>query len=141
VAVTKYPSPPGKALFAFNADRTPAFCYFESTGEFWRIAVDRLELVKAPELEPGGQALALLNANGKDGVALLIAGGLLRVRGGGLLWQPDGASPIEIPIAGEIRSVEQIGDGWVGVASVEGTYVLQFPSGKLYRLPTAGMLK
>ena len=139
-AVDRYPAPPGIARFAFDANRAPAFCYFESTGELWRIAENGLELVTTPELEPGAQAL-LSNAHGKDGLALTIAGGLVSAAAAGLIWQADGASPIEIPLAGEIRSLEQIGDGWVRVASADGAYALQIPSGRLYRLPVAGKLK
>lgn len=153
-AVTvKYSAPPGNALFAFDADRTPEFCYFETTGELWRIIANGLEPVTAPELEPGDHALALRSAKGvvtlisrkslgqPDGPVLAIAGGLLRAGGEGLIWQPDDASPMSISIAGEVRSLDQLGDGWVKVAAAEGDYALRIPSGMLYRLPAAGILK
>ena len=153
VAVTRYPAPPGTALFAFGADGMPAFCYFESTGELWRIAANTLDPVKTAELEQDDEALALSAVDGlvrlisrktlgqTDGPVLAIAGGLLRAAGKGLLWQPDGASQIEISIAGEVRSLEQIGDGWVRVAASEGDFALRIPTGMLYRLPRAGTPK
>ncbi|MDQ6706250.1 MAG: hypothetical protein M3Z85_09795, partial [Acidobacteriota bacterium] len=81
--VKQYTAPPGTARFSFHEDRTPALCYFESTGELWRVTTGALEIVTTPELEPGGQALVLSNAHREEGPVLAVAGGLVRAGGGG----------------------------------------------------------
>lgn len=152
-ASAQYPAPPGNALFAFYANGTPAFCYFEATGELWQIVGNAIEAVQSPELDAGDRVLALKvtgrtpqlisrnTAGQPNGPVLAIAGGILRAGGAGLLWQLDAGPQIDIPIDGVIRSLDQIGDGWTLVATPAGNYVLRIATGKVYRLPAGGAPK
>lgn len=93
-AITQaFDAPPGEALFAFHADGTPAYCYFEATGELDRI--------------------------GPDGLVPLEKFAL-----------PDGALTSR-----EVRTIHQMGDGWMQIDTADGIYARRTATGAEYRLP------
>ncbi|MGI8990207.1 MAG: hypothetical protein ACR2I2_11580 [Bryobacteraceae bacterium] len=120
--IQAFDAPPGKSLFAFHADGTPAYCYFEATGDLARIGPDGLEPLEHPVLPDGFRLIGIADDNGTP-----------RILTADSTNAPTNA-PSNAP-SNVIRKVQQLGEGWMQIDTVLGTYARRTETGAEYRLP------
>ncbi|MDQ6666056.1 MAG: hypothetical protein M3Z23_16880 [Acidobacteriota bacterium] len=105
-----FDAPPGQAFFAFHPDGTPAYCYFQASGDLVRIGPNGLEPLERPLLADGLLAIGVAENEGTP--EILTAG-----------------------LTAEVHNVQQMGDGWTQISRAKGTYALRTVTGTEYRLP------
>ncbi len=111
-----FDAPPGKALFAFHADGSPAHCYFEATGDLVRIGPTGLEPQERPILPDSLRAIGVADDKGTPEI-------------------------LTADSTAKVRKIQPMGEGWTQIERTEGSYAVRTETGAEYRLPVPVRVK